>query len=452
MIITKMAIPRRTVLKGLGTALALPFLDSMVPAMSALAGTAAAPVRRFGVVYASHGYAPGYWIPKIEGPSYELTLPLQPLEKFRERMLVLSGLDNASALQKAGDPRGGHGRMAPAFMCGVHAKPTQGADYQAGVSVDQIVAGHLGQETQLPSLQISTEAVDFAGSCDSGYSCVYTNTLCWHAPTMPLPMEDNPRAVFERLFGDAGTTDPRARVQRLQEKRSILDSVLEKARTLSQSTGASDRQRFDQYLQSIRDVERQLQTAEAQSGRELPLVQQPTSAPETFPEYAKLMIDLQVLAYQADLTRVSTFMLAKELSGRTYPEIGISEGHHALSHHGDKEDKMAMLAKVNAHHTSMLAYMLERMEGVADGDGSLLDHTVLLYGSGHGDPNKHDPIDVPILVFGGDLIKGGRHVRYEHHHLANLHLALLHKLGVPAENVGESTAVLEFAPQTPLSI
>lgn len=452
MIITKMAIPRRTILRGLGTTLALPFLDSMVPALSALAGTAAAPIRRFGVVYASHGYAPGYWIPKTEGPSYELTLPLRPLEKYRERMLVLSGLDNASALQKAGDPRGGHGRMAPAFMCGVHAKPTQGADYQAGVSVDQIAAGHIGQETQLPSLQISTEAVDFAGSCDSGYSCVYTNTLCWRAPTMPLPMEDNPRAVFERLFGDAGTTDPAARVQRLREKRSILDSVLEKARTLGQSTGASDRQRFDQYLQSIRDVERQLETAEAQSGRELPLVEQPTSAPETFPEYAKLMIDLQVLAYQADLTRVSTFMLAKELSGRTYPEIGVAEGHHALSHHGDKEDKMAMLAKVNSHHTSMLAYMLERMGGVADGDGSLLDHTVLLYGSGHGDPNKHDPINVPILVFGGDLIKGGRHIRYEHQHLANLHLALLHKLGVPAESVGESTAVLEFAPQTPLSI
>ncbi len=293
-------------------------------------------------------------------------------------------------------------------------------------------------------MQLSLEPVDFSGSCDSGYSCVYTNTLCWRGPTMPLPMEDNPRAVFERLFGDAGTTEEAARVRRLRQKRSILDSVLDKARAMSAGSPAGDRRLFDDYLQSIRDVERRLETAEAQSGRELPVVEQPAAVPGTFPEYAKLMIDLQVLAYQADLTRVSTFMLAKELSGRTYPEIGVSEGHHALSHHGDQPEKMAMLAKVNAHHTSMLAYFLDSMAAIPDGDGTLLDHTLVLYGSGHGDPNKHDPINIPLVVLGGNLIKGGRHIRYDHQHLANLHLALLHKLGVPAERVGDSTTQLQL--------
>jgi hypothetical protein len=443
-IITKKAIPRRTVLRGLGTTLALPLLEGMVPALSAIAKTDAKVARRFSVVYVAHGYAPGFWIPKATGADYALTMPLQPLAKFKDRMLLLSGVDNTAALQRPGDPRGGHGRMAPAFMCGVHAKPTQGADFQAGVSVDQIAAQHLGKETQLPSLQLSLEPVDFSGSCDSGYSCVYTNTLCWRGPTMPLPMEDNPRAVFERLFGDSGTTEGRLRAKRIREKRSILDSVLDKARTLSEGTSAGDRRLFDEYLQSIRDVERRLETAEAQSSRELPVVAQPAAVPQTFPEYAKLMLDLQILAYQADLTRVSTFMLAKELSGRTYPEIGVAEGHHALSHHGDMEDKLSMLTKVNAHHTSMLAYFLDRLQAIPDGEGTLLDHSVVLYGSGHGDPNKHDPINVPLAIFGGDLIKGGRHVHHDHQQVANVHLALLQTLGVPAESVGDGNAAVSL--------
>ena len=445
MFISKMHLPRRTFLRGLGATIALPLLESMVPALSAIAKTDAKGAQRFSVVYVAHGYAPGFWVPKADGRDYELTMPLQPLAKFKDRMLLLSGVDNTAALQRPGDPRGGHGRMAPAFMCGVHAKPTQGADFQAGISVDQIAAQHLGKDTQLPSLQLSLEPVDFSGSCDSGYSCVYTNTLCWRGPTMPLPMEDNPRAVFERLFGDSGTTEGRLRAKRIREKRSILDSVLEKARTLGEGTSAGDRRLFDEYLQSIRDVERRLETAEAQSARELPVVAQPAAVPQTFPEYAKLMLDLQILAYQADLTRVSTFMLAKELSGRTYPEIGVAEGHHALSHHGDMEDKLAMLTKVNAHHTSMLAYFLERMQAIPDGDGSLLDHTMVLYGSGHGDPNKHDPINVPLAIFGGGLIKGGRHVRHDHQHVANVHLGLLQTLGVPAESVGDGNRALSFS-------
>jgi hypothetical protein len=445
-IISKKAIPRRTVLKGIGTTLALPLLESMVPAFTALAQSPGKAVRRFSVIYASHGVAPGYWVPKTVGTDYELTLPLMPLAKFKDRMTIVSGLDNDVALQRPGDPRGGHGRMAPAFMCSVHARPTQGADYEAGVSVDQLAATHIGKETQLPSLQLSLEPVEFSGSCDSGYSCVYTNTLCWQGPTMPLPMEDNPRAAFELLFGDAGTTNSEARVRRLREKRSILDSVLGKARGLSTSVGTADRRRFDAYLQSIRDVERRLQTAEAQSARELPVVEQPSSAPTEFPDYARLMIDLQVLAYQADLTRVSTFMLAKELSGRTYPEIGVAEGHHALSHHGDAENKVAQLAKVNAHHVSMLAYFLEQMQATSDGDGSLLDHTLVLYGSGHGDPNKHDPKELPIIVLGSNQLKGGRHVRYPHAQLGSLHVTLLNDLGMPAEKFGDVTGRLPVEP------
>ena len=448
MIITKTALSRRTVLRGLGTTLALPLLDGMVPALAALAKTAAAGPRRFSVIYVAHGTAPGYWVPKNEGPAYELTTPLEPLAKFRDRMLVLSGIDNDVALQRPGDPRGGHGRMAPAFMCGVHAKPTQGADFRVGISIDQIAAGHVGKDTQLPSLQLSLEPVDFSGSCDSGYSCVYTNTLSWRGPTMPLPMEDNPRAAFERLFGDAGSSDPAVRLQRLRERRSILDSVLAKANALNRSVGPSDQRRFEEYLQSIRDVERRIQTAESQSDRALPLVTQPGSIPETFPEYAKLMLDLQALAYQADLTRVCTFMMAKELSGRSYPEIGMSEGHHALSHHGDNPDKKALLARLNAHHTSMLAYFVDKLQSTSDGDGSLLDHTVILYGSCHGDPNKHDPHELPIVVFGADQIKGGRHIRYSHAQLPNLHVTLLNKLGVPVERVGDSTGSLALEPLT----
>lgn len=444
MIITKKALSRRTVLRGLGTSLALPLLDGMVPALSALAKTPGAAPRRFTVMYVAHGSSPGYWVPKTQGRDYELTLPLQPLAKFKDRMLVLTGIDNDVAQQRPGDPRGGHGRMAPAFMAGVHAKPTQGADFRVGISIDQIAANHIGTETQLPSIQLSLEPVEFSGSCDSGYSCVYTNTLSWRGPTSPLPMEDNPRAVFERLFGDAGTSDPLIRQRRLREKSSILDSVLQKALGLSKTVGPSDQSRFDDYLQSIRDVERRIQTAEAQSDRDLPLVVQPAAVPETFPDYAHLMIDLQVLAYQADLTRVSTFMLAKELSGRSFPEIGVPEGHHGLSHHGNNPEKMAQFAKVNAHHASMLAYFAERLQAANDGDGSLLDHTLVLYGSCHGDPNKHDPHDLPIVIFGADKIKGGRHIRYEHEQLPNLHVTLLNNLGVPIEKVGDSTGEMQL--------
>ncbi len=447
MFITQKAMSRRTVLRGLGATVALPFLDSMVPAWSAAARATQAMPRRFTVMYVAHGYSPGYWLPDTQGTDYALTQPLQPLAKFRDRMLLLSGIDNDVALQRPADPRGGHGRMVPGFMCGVHAKPTQGVDFEAGISIDQIAANHIGQDTVLPSLQLTLEPIDFAGTCDSGYSCAYTNTLSWRTSTLPLPMQDNPRAVFERLFGDTGSTDPKVRAKRLREQRSILDSVLDKTQRLSGSLGTSDRHRFDQYLQSIRDVEQRMERAEAQSSRELPVVEQPMSVPDTFPEYAHLMIDLMVLAYQADLTRVSAFMLAKEISGRTFPEIGISDGFHSLSHHQNSPEKKLSLAKVNTHMTSMLAYFLEKMQASPEGPGSLLDHGVILYGSNHGDPNKHEPRELPILVFGGDRIKGGRHIRYhDRAQLPDLHVTLLNEVGVPVEHVGDSTGRLPLKP------
>ena len=447
MFITQKAMSRRTVLRGLGATVALPFLDSMVPAWSAAARATQAMPRRFTVMYVAHGYSPGYWLPDTQGTDYALTQPLQPLAKFRDRMLLLSGIDNDVALQRPADPRGGHGRMVPGFMCGVHAKPTQGVYFEAGISIDQIAANHIGQDTVLPSLQLTLEPIDFAGTCDSGYSCAYTNTLSWRTSTLPLPMQDNPRAVFERLFGDTGSTDPKVRAKRLREQRSILDSVLDKTQRLSGSLGTSDRHRFDQYLQSIRDVEQRMERAEAQSSRELPVVEQPMSVPDTFPEYAHLMIDLMVLAYQADLTRVSAFMLAKEISGRTFPEIGISDGFHSLSHHQNSPEKKLSLAKVNTHMTSMLAYFLEKMQASPEGPGSLLDHGVILYGSNHGDPNKHEPRELPILVFGGDRIKGGRHIRYhDRAQLPDLHVTLLNEVGVPVEHVGDSTGRLPLKP------
>ena len=338
--------------------------------------------------------------------------------------------------------------MPPAFMCGVHAKPTQGVDFEAGISIDQIAANHVGRETQLSSLQISLDSMEFAGTCDSGYSCVYTNTLSWRSPTMPLPMENNPRAVFERLFGDSGSTDTAVRVRRLREKRSILDSVWESAVSLSQRVGPSDRRAFQDYLDSIRDIEQRIQTAEAQSERALPVVEQPAAAPPGFAEYATLMFDLQVLAYQADLTRVTAFMLAKDSNQRTFPEIGVTGGHHALSHHQNQPKQMEMFAKINPYLTTMVAHFLGKLRATADGDGSLLDHAIILYGSGHGDANIHEPKKLPILVLGGGAgqLKSGHHIRYAGAQLPDMHVTLLTKFGVPVESVGASNGALSIEP------
>jgi hypothetical protein len=448
MMIAKKSIPRRTVLRGLGTVLALPLLDSMVPALAALGKTAARPRTRLGIVYVPHGAVMNRWTPASDGSAFELSPILQPLAAFRERLLVLTGLDNRPALALQGEPAGGHGRIGAAFLTGVHAKPTEGADFRAGISIDQIAAGRLGNETELASLELGLESTDLAGACDVGFSCAYVNTLCWRSPTTPLPMENNPRAAFERLFGDSISTDSSARLARIKSDRSILDSVTEKISDLQRGLGSPDKVKLTEYLDAVRDIERRIQKAEAQSARELPVVDAPSgSIPSSFEEYAKVMFDLQVLAYQSDLTRVITFMLGKELSNRTYPEIGVPDPHHPLSHHQNDPQKLEKLSRVNILHAQLFAYYLEKLASTPDGDGTLLDQIVLLYGSGMGDSNLHDPRNLPMLIAGGGAgrISGGRHVRYpKETPLTNLYMTMLEKVGVPVERIGDSTGALEL--------
>jgi hypothetical protein len=441
MFITRMALPRRTFLRGIGATLALPLLDAMVPALGAAA--AARPRIRLGLVYVPHGAVMDRWTPAGEGPGFELSPILQPLAPFRDSLVVLSGLDNKPALALQGEPAGGHGRIGGAFLTGVHAKPTEGADFRAGISIDQIAAGRLGDETELASLELGLESTDLAGACDVGFSCAYVNTLCWRSPTSPLPMENNPRAVFERLFGDSASTDPRVRLDRMRKDRSILDSVTEKIADLRRVVGPGDQVKLSEYLDAVRDVERRIERAEAHNAHELPAVAAPSgSIPASFEQYAKLMFDLQLLAYQSDRTRVITFMIGKELSGRTYPELGVPEQHHPLSHHQNDPAKLEKLSRINVFHLGLFAYYLDRLSSTPDGERSLLDQVLIIYGSGMGDSNLHDPRNLPILVAGGAAgqIRGGRHLRYpKETPLTNLYLTVLDKVGVPVEQVGDST-------------
>ena len=447
MIVTKKSIPRRTMLRGLGATVALPLLDGMVPAFAATRAPAAKPVSRFGVVYVPHGAVMANWTPAESGRAFELSPILTPLKPFRDQMLIVTGLDHTPAAQLPGEPGGGHGRIGGAFLTGVHAKPTEGADFASGTSIDQIAATELGRETQLTSLELGLGSTDFAGACDAGFSCAYTSTLCWRTPTTPLPMESNPRAVFERLFGDGDTTDAAVRRERMRKDRSLLDAVVERIADLQQGLGAKDRSKLAEYLDSVRDVERRIQRAEAQSARDLPVVEQPSgSAPAAFEEYVRLMFDLQVLAYQCDLTRVITFMMTPELSARTYPEIAVPEPHHALSHHQNRPENLDKLTKLQTYHAGLLSYYLAKLKATPDGDGSLLDHLTLLYGSGMSDSNVHDIHGLPIVLIGGGAgrLQGGRHLRYAAGTpLTNLYLTVLNKLGVPVERVGDSNGQLE---------
>ena len=446
MIITKRALPRRTVLRGLGAAVALPLLDGMVPALTAIAKTAAKPKPRFGAVYVPHGAVMNNWTPTLEGSEFDFTPILQPLESFRDRLHVLSNLDHAPAAQMPGDPAGGHGRITGAFLTGVHAKPTEGADFRAGKSVDQIAAEQLGQQTELASLELGIGLPDFGGACDAGFSCAYVSTLCWSTPTTPLPMESNPRAVFERLFGDGMSTDPAARRARMQEDRSILDAVTDKVARLENGLGSRDRAKLSDYLAAVRDVERRIQRAEQNTDRELPVVERPSgSIPTSFEDYVKVMFDLQVLAYQSDLTRIATFLMTPELSAQTYPQIGVPDPHHALSHHENDSEKLAKLTKVGAYHTTLFSYYLDKLRSTPDGDGSLLDQVMIIYGSGMSNSNLHNIQKLPILLAGGGAgrLRGGRHLRYaDETPLTNLYMSLLDKLDVPVEHFGDSTGTL----------
>ena len=440
MIITRKAIPRRTVLRGLGASLALPLLDGMVPAFAAIRNTAAAPVKRLGVVYVPNGMMMNHWTPRTEGAGFDFPTVMKPLEPFRRHVQVLSGMHGV-------DGEGPHARSSTRFLTGVGAKPDNGSDLSAGVSMDQLAGRVLGRETQLATLELALDGRDFAGSCDDGFSCAYTNTIAWAGDTTPLPMENDPRVVFERLFGDSGSTDPAIRKARLRKDASLLDSVTERAGALSRELGAGDRAKLRQYLEAVRDVERRIQMAEAQSGRELPVVDQPAGIPGTFGEHAKLMFDLQALAYETDLTRVATFMMGREITGRTYAEIGVPDAHHPISHHQRDPAKLAKLTKINQYHVQLFSEFLARLAATPNGDGTLLDHSMIVYGAGMADSNAHASENLPILLAGGGAGTGGRHVRYSPDTpLANLHPSLLDKLGVPVESLGHANGRLPLDP------
>jgi hypothetical protein len=444
MIVTRKSLSRRTMLRGLGAALALPLLDGMIPALVAQRKTAAAPIRRFGAVYVPNGMLMSQWTPATEGVGFEFSPTLKSLEPFRDAVRVISGLnvsENAGASL--------HSRASTRWLTGVPPREIQSqAGVAAEVSMDQIAARAIGHHTPLPSLEVALEPNDFAGSCDPGFSCTYVNTIAWRGPRTPLPMEHNPRVLFERLFGESGTTDPAARLARTRKNRSILDSVAAEATSLSRTLGPGDRLKLTEYLEAVRDIEQRLGRAEQRNAQDVPRIDQPASVPASYEEYAKLMIDLQVLAYQSDLTRISTFMLGRELSGRQYPEIGAPDAHHPSSHHQNDATKQANYARINAHHTQLFAYYVERLKATREGDGTLLDQVAILYGAGMADGNAHSTQDLPLVLVGGAAGKGGRHVRYAADTpIPNLHLALLDWLGAPTERLGNSTGTL-----SPLSL
>jgi uncharacterized protein DUF1552 len=444
MYITKMHLSRRTVLRGLGTMVALPLLDSMVPALTALAQTAAVPVRRFGVFYVPNGMSMPYWWPKSEGPIAQMPPTLQSLEEFKDRVLLCGGLADEPANQVKGG--GDHARSAGTFLTGVPFKFTSGADVSGSVSVDQIAAAQFAKETQLASLELGIESNAMLGACDGGSSCAYTNTIAWRDATTPLPIENDPRAVFERLFGTSGSTDAAARLARMKRDQSILDFVGSEIKGLDRVIGPQDKVKVTEYLDSVRDIERRIQLAEAQNSRELPVVDQPVGVPTDYAEHAKLMMDLLALAYQTDMTRISTFMMAREVSAHAYPEIGVADSHHPLSHHQDEPAKLERLHKINEYHFQQFAHLVKKLSAMPEGDGTMLDYTLFLYGTGISDSNTHFHDDLPVALVGGKAagIKGGRYIRYpKGTPLANMHLTLLEKLGVHAESFGNSTGKVD---------
>jgi hypothetical protein len=453
MIVTKRALPRRTFLRGVGVTLALPLLDAMVPALTVTARTAANPVRRLGFIYCPNGVSMNhsginYWKPKGLGGNFELSPILAPLAPFRDRMLVVSGLAHRSADASEDGANGDHARGTSTWLTGVHPKHTEGADVYNGISADQIAAQAIGTDTPLPSLELSLDLNYLVGNCGNGYSCVYMNTLAWRSATTALPTENNPRAVFERLFGDGGTAAQR--LERARENRSILDSVTADMARLQAKLGPNDRIKVGDYLDAVREIERRIETIEANGQKELPDLERPVGIPDRFDQHVGLMFELQRLAFQADVTRVVTFMLGRELNFRSYPEIGITEGHHGLSHHSDNPVQMARYAKVNTYQAEVFASFLERLRSTPDGDGNLLDHSLLLFGAGLSNSNLHTHYDLPLTVFGGGF-KGGRHVAYSQDTpMTNLLLAMLANVGVPADTLGDSTGRLTPEPLSDL--
>ena len=437
MIITKRALSRRTLLRGMGATLALPLLDAMIPAATALANTAAKPVRRLGFVFMPMGCDITRWTPPGENLD-ELSPILSSLAPVREHVTAITNLELQNAYP------GSHATSNSSFLSAAKAKLTESTDYYLGTTVDQVAAQQIGQETQLPSLELAMDLLQVVGQCDNGYACVYQNNLSWSSPTTPLPAEAHPRIVFENLFGEGGSIAERRAA--LRKKASLLDSFNDDIARLQRDLGPGDRARVDNYLETVREVERRIQKAEADTkDNPLPDLDRPVGVPAAYADHARLMFDLQVLALQGDVTRVVTFQLARETSNRTYPEIGVPDPHHPLSHHGNDPAKIARMAKINQFHVSLFAEFLAKLKSTPEGDGTLLDHSLYLYGSGIGNPNVHDHTNLPILVAGGAAsgVKGGRHIKYaKPTPLANLHLTLLDKVGVHLDSFADSTGKL----------
>ena len=443
MIVTKTVIPRRTVLRGVGATLALPLLDGMVPAMTALAQTPAAPARRLGVFTVPNGAPVEYWMPEKAGAAFEWTPSLKALAPVREQVLVMSNLDSVGAEPGRGTT---HSQAASALLTGARPKRTTGAALELGISMDQVAANapDIGRQTQLPSLELSLEGGDTVygvATCDGGFSCAYLNNS-WANRTTPMPRETNPRIVFERLFGDVGNTSADARRASIQRQRSILDRVLNKVTDLKVGLAPYDRLKLDEYLEAVRGIERRIQLAEQQADRELPAVASPAGIPVSYEEHARLMFDLIVLAYQTDMSRVITFMIGREESGATYPQIGVTEPHHPLSHHRDNPEKIEKLARINAYHMQLFSEFLVKMQSTPDGDGTLLDHAMLLYGGALRNSNRHTTENLPIVLAGGGCgeLKGGRHIVCpKGTPLTDLQYTMLAKLGVPTDSFSGST-------------
>lgn len=436
-----LCLNRRAVLRGIGATLALPLLESMPLYTRAAEANQA---KRLGVFYTPNGMIMDSFTPKKSGANYPITPILEPLEKYRDKFSVISGLAHYQA-NALGDGPGSHGRSCPAFLTGTHAKRTEGSDLRSGISLDQVVANHIGQETQLTSLELGIEPPSLLGSCDIGYSCTYTNTLSWRSPTVALPVTVNPRDVFERLFGDGNVRDEKSRQAQLQRRASILDFVLEDAARLSGNLGMNDRRKLEEYMESIRDVERRIQKASQQKiDFDTEDMSLPAGIPDSFEEHVRIMIDLQILALQTDMTRVCTFMLGRELSNRTYPQIGVPDAHHMLSHHGWDPEKIAKLARINRLHMQQLAYYLERLSTTKDGEGTLLDSTLVLAGASLGEPNEHDNMNLPVVLAGGSL-PGNRHITVaKDTPMCNLMLSMLHHLNIPAKQFGDSTEAMNL--------
>ena len=440
MMIPRKPLNRRTMLRGMGSLMALPFLEAMMP--SAKAADIAARPKRLQIFYSPNGMMMKDFQPVAQGSGFALPSTLEPLAPHRHRIAVVSGLGHPSAAAM-GDRPAGHGRSCPAFLTGTHVKQTEGTDIRCAVSVDQVYAQHLGDATQLSSMELGIDQASLLGSCDIGYSCAYTNGISWRNPTVPLPVTANPRDVFERLFGDGDATDAAGRLAQLRRQSSILDFVMDDTARLSGQLGAADRHKLDEYLEATRDIEKRIQKAmTSDASSQAAGLERPAGIPDSFDDHVRMMIDLQVLAMQADITRIGSFMIGRELSNRTYPEIGVPDSHHMLSHHGNNPEKMAKLARINRHHMEYFAYYLKRMDETKDGEGSLLDRTLVLRGSAFGDSNDHDHMDLPVIVAGG-LVQGDRHLVVDKGTtMSNLLLASLQLLDVPTQAFGDSTGPL----------